>query len=182
MRLQRKPLLVCVLLSVQCRTATSSGETSRVTTWCGMSFTGDAPLFCDNWNYLTSSTFVPSPCEFVRHAIATRSCDVRFIFFPGENPDFDPDMASHGHNNEILLELAKQPDNSRCADCGAPGKRGVCGPTCWFSRWRDRDLELSWVKNRSTSATNYTVNLKGGAAGQAQIVILISFQKSPNEL
>lgn len=50
---------------------------------------------------------------------------MRFIFFPGENPDFDPDMASHGHNNEILLELAKQPDNSRCADCGAPDPEWV---------------------------------------------------------
>lgn len=54
-----------------------------------------------------------------------------------------PDMASHGHDKKILLELAKQPDNSRCADCGAPGKRRVCGPTCWFSRWT-RSCQSIW--------------------------------------
>lgn len=47
-----------------------------------------------------------------------------------------PTMTS---NNKIVQELVKQPDNSRCADCGAAGKRRVCDPT---------------------SATNYLVNLK----------------------
>uniref|UniRef100_A0A3Q0RHH8 ArfGAP with dual PH domains 2 n=1 Tax=Amphilophus citrinellus TaxID=61819 RepID=A0A3Q0RHH8_AMPCI len=29
-------------------------------------------------------------------------------------------MANRERNKKILLELVKQPDNSRCADCGAP--------------------------------------------------------------
>ncbi|KAI1884088.1 hypothetical protein AGOR_G00222780 [Albula goreensis] len=29
-------------------------------------------------------------------------------------------MANHDRNKKILLELVKQPDNNRCADCGAP--------------------------------------------------------------
>ncbi|KAM8824973.1 arf-GAP with dual PH domain-containing protein 2 [Synchiropus picturatus] len=29
-------------------------------------------------------------------------------------------MASHGQNERVLLELVKQPENSVCADCGAP--------------------------------------------------------------
>lgn len=168
MRLRRKQLLICVVLSVQCRTTTSSGETSRVTTTrCGMSFTGDAPLFCDNWNYLASSTFVPSPCEFVRHAIATRSCDVWFIFFPGENPDFDiPTWRATGTTRRSCWSWR----SSRTTAAALTAERPVRDASAVRPVGSADDeivsdhLELSRVKNRSTSATNFTVNLKGGAA------------------
>lgn len=44
-----------------------------------------------------------------------------------ENRDRSPclclEMANHERNRKILLELLKQPCNSRCADCNAPGKK-----------------------------------------------------------
>lgn len=33
------------------------------------------------------------------------------------------EMANRERNKKILLELVKQSDNSRCADCGEPGKQ-----------------------------------------------------------
>lgn len=35
------------------------------------------------------------------------------------------EMANHERNKKILLELVRQPDNSLCADCGAPGKQSA---------------------------------------------------------
>ncbi|KAJ8404220.1 hypothetical protein AAFF_G00339930 [Aldrovandia affinis] len=35
-------------------------------------------------------------------------------------------MANHDRNKKILLDLVKQPDNSHCADCGAPDPDWAC--------------------------------------------------------
>lgn len=55
------------------------------------------------------------------------------------------DMASHDRNKKLLLELVKRPDNSRCADCGAPGKRrsSVRSVMLKFRYWRE-SLHFNW--------------------------------------
>lgn len=35
-------------------------------------------------------------------------------------------MANKERNKKLLLEIMKQPDNSHCADCGAPGELTSC--------------------------------------------------------
>lgn len=40
-------------------------------------------------------------------------------------------MSNRERNKKILLELVKRPDNSRCADCRAPGKSDVVAVTLW---------------------------------------------------
>lgn len=40
-------------------------------------------------------------------------------------------MANRERNKKILLELAKQSENNRCADCGAPGEFSLFTVPVW---------------------------------------------------
>lgn len=125
---------IVFVLRSQCRTTTSSGVTGK----SGMRsrFTGDTPLFFFLWQLKVLDKFhfcaVGPVCG--SHA---EPCDVRVSPSHEDIPTVTPSTMTS--NNKIVQELVKQPDNSRCADCGAAGKRRVCDPT---------------------SATNYLVNLK----------------------
>lgn len=91
--------------------------------------TSSSVRLCDDRNLKPSSIFVSGLLGiflyFPRREGASSPrevamCDLSFF---EERTRLWSDMTNHDHNKKLLLELVKRPDNSRCADCGAPGKR-----------------------------------------------------------
>lgn len=78
-------------------------------------------LFCRKFHFFFLLIFFLS-----RLLLFVEPCDRHAQVQPRDPSVYEPDcreMANRERNKKILLELVKQPDNSRCADCGEPGEQ-----------------------------------------------------------